>query len=130
MSPTAEPQRRRKRPQTDRTPISTILPPTELARLAGLGAHIGTAGALASGSSTASFHARTKDTTPGPQEPSVAPQTATQISAQLVHPSRNGNATTAPQSRPERPHVPPHTPTYPAKGTQGYEAGATEINVA
>ena len=130
MSPAAEPQRRTKRPRTDRTPIPTILPPTERARLAALGAHTDTAGATASGSSTASSHARTNDTTPGPHESSAAPRTAIPISAPSVHPSRNGNPTAAPQRRPERPHAPPHTPAYAARGTQGYKAGATEVNVA
>ena len=28
-----------------------------------------------------------------------------------------------------RRHAPPHTPEYPARGTRGYEAGTTEVNV-
>ena len=83
-----------------------------------------------SGSSTASFHARTNTTTPGPHEPSAALRTTIPISAPSVHPWRNGNPIGAPQRRPERLHAPPHTPAYAARGTQGYEARTTEVNVA
>ena len=60
----------------------------------------------------------------------VAPHTGTLISAPSVHSPRNSNPIAAPQRPPECPHAPPHTPAYAARGTQRYEAGATEINVA
>ena len=58
MSPTAEPQRQPKRPKTERTQIPSILPPTEQARLATLGAHKGPAEGATSSSSTAPSSAR------------------------------------------------------------------------
>ena len=130
MSPAAEPQRQTKRPRTDRMQIPTILPPTEQARLAALNVHTGTAEATASSPPTAACHARTSDTTPGPQEPPAAPHTATAISAPAAHPSPNGYPTSAPQRRPECLHAPPHTSAYAEGGTQSCEAGATAVSVA
>ena len=130
MSSAPDPQRQTKRPRTDRSQIPTILPATHRARLAALNLHTSTAEVTASSSSTASSHARTNHTTPGPQKPPAAPHTATPISAPSVDPSRNGNPTTAPQSRPECPQAPPHTPVYAAGGTHGYEARVTAVYLA
>ena len=128
--PRFQPQRQRKRPRTDCTPIPTILAPTERARLPALDVHTRKAEATAPGPSTACAHSGTNDTTPGSHEQSAAQHAATPISAPSVHPSHNGNRTTAPQPRPECPHAPPETPAYAARGTQGCKAVATAFNVA
>ena len=110
MSTTAEPQQRPKRPRTEKTQITTILPATDLARLAALNVRAGTAEAAMSSSSAAPCQTRTSDTTPRPREPSAAPHAATLISTQSVHPSRGSRPATAQQHRPKHPHGPPKTP--------------------
>ena len=121
-----QPQRRAKRPRTDRTPMLTTLPPTESALSAALRSHTGAAEAMPSGSSAASSHARTNATTPGQRELLAGRARATPISAPPAHLSRDGNPAAALQQRLERSHAPLHTPAYVARRTQGCEPGPPE----
>ena len=70
MSPTADPQRRPERPRAERTKISTILPPTERARLVALGAHAKPAEGATSSSSAAPSGARPDSAMPRQEDTS------------------------------------------------------------
>ena len=98
----ADPKRRAKRPSMKRKQIPTILPPTEGAQLAALGANARLAKGAASSLSTVAFRTRLDSPTRGQQDTSRkqhgdegAPPTA----VQLPCPPDDGGPTTAQHPR-------------------------------
>ena len=128
MSATAGPQRRPKRPQTERTKISTILPLTERARLVALSVRADTAEAAVSSASAAPSHAQTSVTAPRPHKPSAAPRGATPISTESLS-ARHAAATRHSPTRPTRaPTLAITHTTTRSRGGTGLRDGSTATN--